>query len=76
MCRIQIKVASADDNVLGVGRFKYQQACRFQNAQRFLNIDSARGMIVVPGVFIFLTVLAVNFIGNGLRDALDPRLKQ
>jgi peptide/nickel transport system permease protein len=46
------------------------------NAQRFLNIDSARGMIVVPGVFIFLTVLAVNFIGNGLRDALDPRLKQ
>jgi peptide/nickel transport system permease protein len=28
-----------------------------------------------PGLCIFLTVLAVNFIGDGLRDALDPRLK-
>jgi len=28
-----------------------------------------------PGVCIFLTVLSVNFIGDGLRDALDPRLK-
>jgi peptide/nickel transport system permease protein len=26
-----------------------------------------------PGVAIILTVLAVNFIGDGLRDALDPR---
>jgi peptide/nickel transport system permease protein len=28
-----------------------------------------------PGFCIFLTVLCVNFIGDGLRDALDPRLK-
>lgn len=28
-----------------------------------------------PGLFIFLTVLAFNFIGDGLRDALDPKLK-
>jgi peptide/nickel transport system permease protein len=28
-----------------------------------------------PGICIFLTVLAINFIGDGLRDALDPRLK-
>jgi peptide/nickel transport system permease protein len=28
-----------------------------------------------PGLCIFLTVLSVNFIGDGLRDALDPRLK-
>jgi peptide/nickel transport system permease protein len=28
-----------------------------------------------PGLFIFLTVLCINFIGDGLRDALDPRLK-
>ena len=26
-----------------------------------------------PGLAIILTVLAVNFIGDGLRDALDPR---
>jgi peptide/nickel transport system permease protein len=28
-----------------------------------------------PGFAIFLTVLSVNFVGDGLRDALDPRLK-
>lgn len=30
---------------------------------------------IVPGGFISLTVLSVNFIGDGLRDALDPRLR-
>lgn len=31
---------------------------------------------VPPGLLIFLTVLSVNFIGDGLRDAMDPRLKR
>ncbi|MCE7982199.1 MAG: ABC transporter permease [Caldilinea sp. CFX5] len=30
---------------------------------------------VPPGMMILLTVLAINFIGDGLRDALDPRTK-
>ena len=29
-----------------------------------------------PGMMIFLTVLAINYIGDGLRDALDPRKTQ
>jgi peptide/nickel transport system permease protein len=29
--------------------------------------------ILVPGVCIFLTVMAYNFLGDGLRDAFDPR---
>jgi ABC-type dipeptide/oligopeptide/nickel transport system permease subunit len=29
-----------------------------------------------PGLFLALTVIAVNFIGDGLRDALDPRSKE
>ncbi len=29
-----------------------------------------------PGLMIFLTVLAINYIGDGLRDALDPRKSQ
>lgn len=29
-----------------------------------------------PGAMIFLTVLAINYIGDGLRDALDPRKSQ
>ena len=29
-----------------------------------------------PGMCIFVTVLSINFLGDGLRDALDPRTKQ
>ena len=29
----------------------------------------------MPGLMIFLTVLAFNLFGDGLRDALDPRQK-
>ena len=32
-------------------------------------------LAIYPGVAIFMTVLAFNFMGDGLRDALDPRLK-
>jgi peptide/nickel transport system permease protein len=31
---------------------------------------------IAPGVLILLTVLAFNFVGDGLRDATDPRLKR
>lgn len=31
--------------------------------------------VVMPGVLISLTVLSVNYIGDGLRDALDPRIR-
>jgi peptide/nickel transport system permease protein len=31
--------------------------------------------ILFPGVFLALTVLAVNILGDGLRDSLDPRLR-
>ena len=30
---------------------------------------------MAPGVMITLAVLAFNFLGDGLRDALDPRLR-
>lgn len=33
-------------------------------------------VVIWPGVLISLTVLCVNFIGDGLRDALDPRLRK
>jgi peptide/nickel transport system permease protein len=28
---------------------------------------------IVPGLMIFLTVISINYIGDGLRDAFDPR---
>ncbi|WP_082127295.1 ABC transporter permease [Calothrix sp. 336/3] len=42
------------------------------DAQNFLEI--APHMVIFPGAAIFLTVLSINYIGDGLRDALDPRL--
>lgn len=41
--------------------------------QKFLLF--APWLSIAPGVAIALIVLALNFIGDGLRDALDPRLK-
>jgi peptide/nickel transport system permease protein len=36
-------------------------------------LDIAPHWALFPGAAIFITVLAINFIGDGLRDALDPR---
>jgi peptide/nickel transport system permease protein len=41
------------------------------SAQRFLS--NAPWMAVWPGLAIFLTVLSFNLLGDGLRDALDPK---
>jgi peptide/nickel transport system permease protein len=44
-----------------------------QRAQEYLL--RASWLAVFPGLMIFITVLSFNFLGDGLRDALDPRLK-
>jgi peptide/nickel transport system permease protein len=41
------------------------------NAQQYVFRSVA--LVVIPGLAIFLTVLAINIVGNALRDALDPR---
>ncbi|KLU59930.1 glutathione transport system permease protein GsiD [Peptococcaceae bacterium CEB3] len=38
-------------------------------------LDQAPHVAVFPGLAIFLTVLAFNLFGDGLRDALDPKIK-
>jgi peptide/nickel transport system permease protein len=43
-------------------------------ARDYLQLTPHEAMI--PGTVIFLTVLAINYIGDGLRDALDPRKSQ
>jgi len=40
------------------------------------NLDFAPHWALFPGLAIFLTVLSINFVGDGLRDALDPRRVQ
>ncbi len=42
------------------------------SAQRTWGYSTA--LVVLPGLSIYVTVFAINLIGNGLREALDPRL--
>ncbi len=43
------------------------------NAQAYF--DLSPWLAILPGIMITLTVMSFNFLGDGLRDALDPRLK-
>ena len=45
-------------------------------AQKLSILDSMPWLWIPPGLMIFLTVLSVNFVGDGLRDALDPQSRQ
>lgn len=40
------------------------------------SVFNAPFLVFIPGIAIMLTVLAFNLVGDGLRDALDPRLAQ
>jgi dipeptide transport system permease protein len=44
------------------------------SAREFL--ESAPWIVTLPGLAILVTVLSVNLVGDGLRDALDPKLKR
>jgi oligopeptide transport system permease protein len=37
------------------------------------NMDTAPWMIIYPALMMFVTLLCLNFVGDGLRDALDPK---
>jgi dipeptide transport system permease protein len=39
-------------------------------------MERAWWIVTMPGLTILLSVVSINLIGDGLRDALDPRLKQ
>ena len=43
-----------------------------QNAQS--EMYSAPWLAIFPGLLIFATIMSINFVGDGLRDALDPRV--
>ena len=47
-----------------------------QAVNNFYNFQNRPWLWIPPGVCIFLTVMAINLFGDGLRDALDPKLKR
>ncbi len=66
-------IAEASLSFLGLGQQPPAPSwgSMLNTAQRFLT--NAPWMAVWPGLAIFLTVLAFNMLGDGLRDALDPK---
>jgi peptide/nickel transport system permease protein len=66
-------IAEASLSFLGLGQQPPAPSwgSMLNSAQRFL--DDAPWLAVAPGLGIFLVVLAFNLVGDGLRDALDPR---
>ena len=66
-------IAEASLSFLGLGQQPPQPrwGSMLNAAQRFLT--QAPWLAVFPGLAIFLCVLSFNLVGDGLRDALDPR---
>ncbi len=66
-------IAEASLSFLGLGQQPPAPSwgSMLNSAQRFLT--QAPWLAVFPGAAIFLAVLAFNLVGDGLRDALDPR---
>jgi peptide/nickel transport system permease protein len=68
-------IAEASLSFLGLGQQPPAPSwgAMLNTAQRFLT--NAPWMAIFPGIAIFVTVLSFNLLGDGLRDALDPRAK-
>jgi peptide/nickel transport system permease protein len=68
-------IAEASLSFLGLGQQPPAPSwgSMLNTAQRFL--ANAPWMAIWPGLAIFITVLSFNLLGDGLRDALDPRSK-
>lgn len=60
---------------LGVGPSRPTPAWGLMVAEGSNNISNAPHALMFPGLAILLTVLAFVFVGDGLRDALDPKLR-
>jgi peptide/nickel transport system permease protein len=59
---------------LGVGIQEPQASWGLMLSQaQNVSVLQSFSWVLAPGYFIFITVLAFNFLGDGLRDALDPR---
>lgn len=47
-----------------------------QEARNIYNIENRWWLWIPPGIGIFITVMSFNVLGDGLRDALDPKMKR
>lgn len=68
-------LTEAGISFLGLGDpLKFSWGKMLNSAQGFLN--QSLWMAFFPGISIFLTVLGINLVGDGINDALNPHLRQ
>jgi peptide/nickel transport system permease protein len=68
-------VTEASLSFLGLGADASQSSWGQTLADGRAYITQAWWLVTLPGLAIFVVVLAVNVLGDGIRDALDPRLQ-
>jgi oligopeptide transport system permease protein len=61
---------------LGVGLRPPQPTWGTMVFEGYAAVDSYPYLVIIPCVALSMTMLAFNFIGDGLRDALDPRMRR
>ncbi|HVD46117.1 MAG TPA: ABC transporter permease [Candidatus Limnocylindria bacterium] len=61
---------------LGVGLRPPQPSWGVMVFEGYAAVDAFPTLVLIPCVALSLTMLAFNFIGDGLRDALDPRMRR
>ncbi|MEC9488695.1 MAG: oligopeptide ABC transporter permease [Halanaerobium sp.] len=61
---------------LGVQPPKTSWGAMLQTANNVVVLKNMPWFWIPPGIMIMLAVLSINFVGDGLRDALDPKLKE
>lgn len=69
-------LAEAGLSFLGLGTQPPDPAWGLMLSQGRKFMELSPGLAIFPGVAIMITVLAFNLLGDGLRDALDPRLRE
>jgi oligopeptide transport system permease protein len=61
---------------LGVGLRPPQPSWGVMVFEGYAAVDAYAYLVIIPCVALSMTMLAFNFVGDGLRDALDPRMRR
>lgn len=69
----QVIILESFLSYLGLGVQEPMSSWGVMISQGAKNMPSANWLIIIPSIFLTTTLFALNFIGDGLRDALDPK---
>jgi oligopeptide transport system permease protein len=69
----QVIILESFLSYLGLGVQEPMSSWGVQISQGSRNMEGAPGLLIFPSFFLTTTLFALNFIGDGLRDALDPK---